>query len=44
MYAWTLEGVWPAKWTGPTLDVGQNSVALEVLELAHHGFLSSSAA
>jgi phage tail-like protein len=42
--SWTLEEVFPAKWTGPTLDVGQNQVAVEVLELAHHGFLSTSAA
>jgi phage tail-like protein len=37
--AWTLDGVFPAKWSGPTLDVGQNQVALETLEIAHHGFL-----
>jgi phage tail-like protein len=41
--AWTLEEVFPAKWTGPTLDVGQNQVALEVLELAHNGFLNGTA-
>lgn len=34
---WRLEGVFPAKWTGPTLDTGQNTVALEVLELVHNG-------
>jgi phage tail-like protein len=42
--AWTLEGVFPARWSGPTLDVGQNQVAVETLELAHHGFLSTPAA
>jgi len=36
---WNLIGVFPAKWTGPTLDVGANSVAIEVLELAHSGFM-----
>lgn len=36
---WTVTGVFPAKWTGPTLDVGANQVALEVLELAHNGFI-----
>ena len=41
--AWTLEGVFPAKWTGPTLDVTTNTVAQEVLELAHHGFLNGTA-
>jgi len=36
---WNLLGVFPAKWTGPTLDVGANSVAMETLELAHNGFM-----
>ena len=40
--AWTLEAVFPAKWTGPTLDVTTNAVAQEVLELAHHGFLNGT--
>jgi phage tail-like protein len=40
--AWTLEEVFPAKWTGPTLDVTTNAVAQEVLELAHHGFLNGT--
>ncbi len=35
--AWNLVGVYPTKWTGPTLDVGGNQVAFETLELAHHG-------
>jgi phage tail-like protein len=39
--AWTLQGVFPAKWNGPTLDVGANNVATEVLELAHTGFLGA---
>ena len=37
--AWTLQAVFPARWTGPTLESGANQVAIEVLELAHHGFL-----
>jgi phage tail-like protein len=37
--SFNLIGVFPAKWTGPTLDVGSNTTALEVLELAHNGFL-----
>lgn len=36
---WSLTGVFPAKWTGPNLDVGANQVAIEVLELAHNGFI-----
>ena len=36
--SWKLAGVYPAKWSGPTLDTGTNQVALEVLELVHNGF------
>ena len=35
---WKLQGVYPVKWTGPTMDVSTNSVAIESLELAHRGF------
>jgi phage tail-like protein len=35
--AWNVVGVYPTKWTGPTLDVGGNQIATETLELAHHG-------
>jgi phage tail-like protein len=37
---WNLEGVFPVKWNGPSLDVGANQVATETLELAHNGFLA----
>jgi phage tail-like protein len=40
--AWSFRGVYPLRWTGPTLDVGQNQVATEVLELCHSGFLDIS--
>jgi phage tail-like protein len=40
--SWSFRGVYPVKWTGPTLDVGQNQVATEVLELCHAGFLAMS--
>ena len=36
---WNLAGVFPARWTGPTLDVGGNQVAIETLEIAHNGFI-----
>jgi phage tail-like protein len=36
---WDLTGVYPARWTGPTLDVTQNQVAMEVLEMSHNGFI-----
>lgn len=35
---WRLQGIYPVRWSGPTLDTGANSVALEVLELVHNGF------
>jgi len=37
---WNLEGVFPVKWTGPSLDIGANQVVTETLELAHNGFLT----
>jgi len=37
---WNLEGVYPVKWTGPSLDAAGNQIAVETLELAHNGFLS----
>jgi phage tail-like protein len=36
---WNLNDVCPVKWTGPSLDATGNQIALETLELAHHGFL-----
>jgi phage tail-like protein len=32
---WNLAGVVPVKWTGPSLDVNGNQVAMETLELAY---------
>lgn len=39
---WTLEGAWPVRYTGPTLATGPDgdTVAVEILELAHQGFAS----
>lgn len=34
---WSLQGGFPVKWTGPTLNVGSNSIATEQLEIAHRG-------
>ena len=36
--SWNVEGVWPVKYTGPTLSSDDAGVAKEVLELAHNGF------
>jgi phage tail-like protein len=36
---WHLVGVYPVRWTGPSLDVNSNQWATETLELAHNGFM-----
>jgi phage tail-like protein len=36
---WTLRGVYPAGWTGPSLSAKESVVAIERLELQHEGFL-----
>ncbi len=36
---WYLAGVYPVRWTGPSLDVNSNSWATETLEIAHNGFM-----
>jgi phage tail-like protein len=35
---WGLLGVIPVRWTGPSLNLDSPKVAMETLELAHHGF------
>lgn len=37
--SWTLIGVYPISWTGPSLSATDNKVAIETLELGHEGFL-----
>jgi phage tail-like protein len=36
---WYLVGVYPVRWSGPTLDIYGNQHATETLEIAHNGFL-----
>jgi phage tail-like protein len=36
---WTLRNVYPAEWSGPTLNANDNKVAIEKLVLYHEGFL-----
>jgi phage tail-like protein len=36
---WNLEGIYPVRWSGPSLDIGNNQVAMETLEIAHNGFM-----
>jgi len=35
---WTFKGAYPVKWGGPTLKSGDQALAIEELEIAHHGF------
>jgi phage tail-like protein len=39
---WKLDGVVPVRWQGPSLNVDSPKVAIETLELAHHGFLPNA--
>jgi phage tail-like protein len=34
---WTFRDGWPCKWEGPEYDGGKNELAIETLEIAHHG-------
>jgi len=36
---WNLGGVIPVRWSGPSLNADSPKVAMETVELAHHGFL-----
>lgn len=40
--SWTVTGVYPARWTGPTLDASGRSPATETLELIHNGFVGAT--
>lgn len=35
---WNFQNAYPVKWEGPTLKTDQQALAIEVLELTHHGF------
>ena len=41
--SWSLLGVIPVRWTGPSLNPDNAKVATETLEIAHHGLLPPSA-
>ncbi len=40
--SWNLAGVYPARWTGPSLDASGRGPATETLELIHNGFVGAS--
>lgn len=40
--SWELTDAFPVRWTGPTLAATASDIAVEELEVAHHGFQASS--
>ena len=38
---WSFEHAFPVRWSGPTLAASSSEIAVEELEIAHHGFLPS---
>jgi conserved hypothetical phage tail region protein len=36
---WSFREAYPVKWSGPELRAGTDAVAIETLELAHHGLI-----
>jgi phage tail-like protein len=38
---WNLDRAFPVKWVGPNLKTDEAAVAVEILELAHHGIQDS---
>jgi phage tail-like protein len=38
LVTWNLDGVIPVKWQGPSFSSESPKVAMETLEIAHHGF------
>jgi phage tail-like protein len=40
---WNLAGVIPVKWTGPTLDIMGNAIAMETLEVAYEQIIGLGA-
>jgi phage tail-like protein len=39
---WTLQNAWPVKWEGPEFDASGDNLAVETLEIAHHGILRAN--
>ena len=40
--SWEFDGAFPVKWKGPDFDVASSDMALEELEITHHGFRAKS--
>lgn len=43
LVSWSLTGVIPVKWQGPSFSAESPKVAQETLEIAHHGFTFEAA-
>ena len=39
--AWNFDGAFPVKWKGPSFAAASGEMAVEELEIAHHGFSAS---
>ncbi len=37
IFSWTLRGIVPARWSGPSFHAGEPAVATETLEIAYEG-------
>jgi phage tail-like protein len=35
---WEFDGAFPIRWSGPNFDAGSTDMAVEELEITHHGF------
>jgi len=40
--AWEFDGAFPIKWKGPEFDAASTDMAMEELEITHHGFRAKS--
>jgi phage tail-like protein len=40
--SWSLDGVFPVRWNGPDFDGANDTLLIEELEVAHHGFKASN--
>jgi phage tail-like protein len=38
-HQWSFKDAFPAKWKGPDFNADGNTVAFEILEIAHHGYV-----
>jgi phage tail-like protein len=43
LVSWKLNGVIPVKWQGPSFSAESPKIAVETLEIAHHGFTFEAA-